>query len=89
MELLDVPSTMEHGDGIAGKGSFYDRKSEMVIVQDEHASNLSKTLFVANDLDGDCSQSTEPCAHILPDVWKKIEMNKQARGEVVVIRLQM
>ena len=68
-ELLDVPVTMEHGDGMNGKGSFYDRKNNFVYVKSAFEKEIHTTLWKSDELDGDCSKTTDPCAHILPEVW--------------------
>ena len=68
-ELLDVPATMEHGDGISGRGSFYDRKNNFVYVKSAFEKEIHTTLWKSDELEGDCSKTTEPCAHILPEVW--------------------
>ena len=68
-EVLEVPATMEHGDGIRGKGSFYDRDNAFVFPASAFEKIIHTTLWKSDELDGDCSKSIEPCAHILPDVW--------------------
>lgn len=70
-EMLEVPATMKYKDGKKGAGSFYDRSNGFDVTNDSNdAPSFTDTLLEADKLDGDCSKTDKPCAHILPDVWK-------------------
>lgn len=68
-EVLEVPATMEYGDGVRGRGSFYDRNSAFIYVSSDFEQEVHTALWKADDLSGDCSKTEEPCAHIIPEVW--------------------
>ena len=69
-EMMEVPATMKYQDGKKGAGSFYDRTNGFDIGDSDNPPNFSEALVKADSLEGDCSKTDKPCAHILPDVWK-------------------
>ena len=68
-EVLEVPVTIENGDGKKGVGSFYDRTNGFTIVDADYEHTIHETLWESARVDGDCSKTDKPCAHVLPDVW--------------------
>ena len=68
-EVLEVPVTLEHADGKKGVGSFYDRTNGFTFVDGDYEHTIHTTLWESERVQGDCSKTDKPCAHILPDVW--------------------
>ena len=83
-EIMEVPTTMEHGDGSRGTGevSFYDRTNGFKAVSSGFATNVVDALLEADNNDGDCSQTESPCAHVLPDVWADEPVYPLLQGEI-------
>ena len=69
-EVLEVPVTIENGDGKKGVGSFYDRTNGFTFVDSDYESTIYTTIWEAERVGGDCSKTDKPCAHILPEVWE-------------------
>lgn len=68
-ELADVPSTIETDfeDAVGDPLSFYDVDNDFGY---SAATNNFKALEQANSLpNGDCTLTSKPCAHVLPEVW--------------------
>ena len=80
-ELLEVPATLENGDGKRGAGSFYDRNRNFVYTTSAFEKTIHTTLWEADRLDGDCSKSEVPCAHIMPEVWDAGLISPELHGE--------
>ena len=68
-EVLEVPVTIENGDGKKGVGSFYDRTNAFTFVNADYERTIHKTLWESARVNGTCSKTDKPCAHVLPDVW--------------------
>lgn len=73
-ELMEVPSTLEHGGGRRGDGSFYDRVNGFNTVNTGFEENVVDALLEANNQNGNCQTADKPCAHIMPDVWANDEV---------------
>lgn len=66
-EILGVPAVIEANDDAMGRQiSFYGREG---LYDHANQSYPIKSLVEADNVDGDCSLSDQPCAHVLPDVW--------------------
>lgn len=77
-EVLGVPSTIEGGSGLGDPSySFYDKDSRFKYPPLNY-DRAMKTLVEASKVNGDCSQTDKPCAHIMPSVWAggKIDAKK-------------
>jgi hypothetical protein len=77
-ELMDVPVSIERGEGSAPGTptlSFYD-------IDNAYGENFPVTSYSldgvqrANEIGGDCRETDEPCAHVLPEVWPGVEPHK-------------
>lgn len=89
MELLEVPTTMENGNGINGKGSFYDRHLEFVYPKGGYESGIHETLLESERLQGNCSKAEIPCAHILPDVWESgVDPELHSKSKTFIIHFE-
>lgn len=86
-EMLEVPATMENGSkekNLNGKGSFYDRYNAFVFPSGGYESGIHETLWESVKLQGDCTKTEEPCAHILPDVWDSgVDKEKHVDGRIL------
>jgi len=76
-EMLHVPTVIENGDGVNGPGSFYDNTSKVIFVDSTYESNIHETLVEADRVGGNCIDTIEPCAHVLPEVWEGGIANSQ------------
>ena len=66
---MGVPVTIEAGLGERNKEiSFYARSTHPEFVLPEQVYPVEH-LVEADRVQGDCSISNKPCAHILPEVW--------------------
>ena len=64
---MGVPTAIEANDkDESRKLSFYGRES---LYAHPNQSYPWEYLIEADKVDGDCSDSEKPCAHVLPDVW--------------------
>lgn len=69
-EVMNVPVSIESGEGrVPGASlSFYDMNNnygDKFPVTSYSVEGLQK----ANQIGGDCRETDEPCAHVLPEVW--------------------
>ena len=69
-EVVEVPVTLENGDGKIGVGSFYDRTNGFTFVDGEYERDIITTIWEAERVGGNCTKTDKPCAHMLPDVWE-------------------
>jgi len=66
-EIIGVPTTLEVGTGKRDSTlSFYQRQAEIMYPPRSYPVTDLET---AHKFNGDCSLTTEPCSHIIPDVW--------------------
>lgn len=85
-EFLGVPVTIESGDGERnGKASFYDPVARFIFPDQVYPA---EHLVVADELDGKCSQTDKPCAHVLPDIWSNdyTVMQAQKAGQILLAK---
>ena len=86
-EVLGVPSTIEGGEGELDLSySFYDSESRFKYPPLAYSEAL-ETLVEADNVDGDCSKTEKPCAHIMPSIWSGGKQDAaQYQGEYVLSR---
>lgn len=73
-EVLDVPTSIETGQG-GGLLNFYDPNNGFAYPK---SAVEMDALYKANEV-GDCRETKDPCAHLLPEVWQsKREVNESA-----------
>ena len=77
-ELLEVPATIENGDGKKGVGSFYDRNNGFTFVDGNYENEIHTTLWESERLQDNCSKTDKPCAHVLPDIWHNNERHSKS-----------
>lgn len=79
-EVLDVPVTIENGhNDPGGSGSFYYSSGGISYAKESYNFDA---LEEAYRLDGDCSKSNRPCAHVIPETWNGvIGLIHEAQGE--------
>ena len=66
-EVLGVPSAIEGNLAVRdSRFSFYDKDSRFELPDTAYPVDA---LLKADSVNGDCSQTAEPCAHMLPSVW--------------------
>ena len=71
-EVFGVPATIEGGTGVPDTGvSFYDKRSRLKYPDFKQETSLKPVyqLVEADRVDGDCSKTDKPCAHVMPEVW--------------------
>ncbi len=68
-EVFGVPTTIEAGNGKReSNSSFYDRQSRFEYANSEKSYPYEQ-LVEADMVNGDCSQTEKPCAHVMTEVW--------------------
>ena len=82
-ELLDVPTTIEFGDGTTDEeGSFYDRQHRFIIGSISYPFELLKEADRLETAGQVCDSLSEPpCVHMMAEIWEGAysEM-KEAQG---------